>query len=285
MSHPGWGTTASTHRDGAFAIGEPRSASTWFPVNEHPRTRPRTRLRSRCRRGWRRSATGCRPDGAATRARLDTVAVGGAAPDGQLPGHGGDRGLPGDQTGSTPAGRWWWRSTPTCRRRIDQQLLRPDRSRTCWRSWFGPYPFEAYGGVVAGRPAWGSHWRPRAARSTARFFIAGQDGTRGDRARTGPPVVRQQRVDHQLAGHWLNEGFATYAEWLFERVRRRRHRAGDIRSLLGRARRGRTGFGATPTGGSGRRSSCSIRGVRTRGDDPARAAGHGRRRGVLRDPA
>ena len=37
----------------------------------------------------------------------------------------------------------------------------------------------------------------------------------GARARAGPPVVRRQRLVARLEEIWLNEGFATYAEWLW----------------------------------------------------------------------
>src|SRR5688572_29682219 len=38
ISSPGLGATGfMSTRDGAFAIGEPQSATTWFPVTDHPR--------------------------------------------------------------------------------------------------------------------------------------------------------------------------------------------------------------------------------------------------------
>ena len=79
---------------------------------------------------------------------------------------------------------------------------------------------------------------------------------------------------------WLNEGFATYGEWMWldeagcSRWRRRRRSA--LRRTAGRGDRRRR---------PDRHRAVRARGVRGRGDGAPRAAPRGRRRRLLRDPA
>ena len=89
----GWLRTA----DGAIALGEPESASTWFPVNDHPRDKATYRHRDdRARRAVARSATAC-PAGTQDDGGWTTWTLDRGHADGQLPGDRGDRQVPGDE--------------------------------------------------------------------------------------------------------------------------------------------------------------------------------------------
>jgi aminopeptidase N len=212
-----WVTTV----DGAVAVGEPEIAAWWFPSNDHPSDRAtfditidaprrlqalsngtlvdRTRLPGRLTRWhWRTS------DPMAT--YLAFMAVGRydvrSGVDGRLP------------------------YTFAVSRRVDRQT-----TRDAWRSLrrtapatrflasrFGDYPFDSIGGVVPGAVTSGNfsyalenQTRPLYAPG---FFANGPDSS-----------IIVHEMAHQWFGDavtlrrwrniWINEGFATYAEWLW----------------------------------------------------------------------
>jgi aminopeptidase N len=201
--------------DGAIALGQPESASTWFPVNDHPSDK-------------------------ATYDLEITVPEGLSALSNGVPG------------GTTEADGWttwkWSEKTPmasylaymvTGRYRVktdthkgkplvsaipselprnspaERAMARTGEIADFLETQFGPYPFGAYGGVVVtdkrigyaletqSRPVYGNV-----------FFQRGPD--------TG---VVAHELAHQWFGDsvsiaqwkdiWLNEGFASYAEWLW----------------------------------------------------------------------
>jgi aminopeptidase N len=204
--------------DGGFALGEPESASTWFPVNDHPLDK-------------------------ATYAFEITVPDGLAAISNGVPG------------ASTRAGGWttwrWSEGAPMAsylatvvighyRVRTSEHAGRPVvtavaaslpaggvEDRTIARSTevadflatrFGPYPFDAYGGVVLNdeRIGYALETQSRPVYSDAFFGNPGRDAS----------WVLAHELAHQWFGDsvsvhhwqdiWLNEGFASYAEWLWE---------------------------------------------------------------------
>jgi aminopeptidase N len=203
-------------KDGAFALGEPESASTWYPVNDHPADKAT----------WRLAMTV--PDG------LDVLS----------------NGVPGPHTTAAGWTTWTWSESAPMASYLSTVVIGryrvvegthdgkplvtavPDSlpadgpaAKSVGRTGeiadflatqFGPYPFDAYGGIVLDdervgyaletqtRPVYGST-----------FF------------RTAPnPVVIAHELAHQWYGDsvalerwqdiWLNEGFATYAEWLWQ---------------------------------------------------------------------
>lgn len=197
--------------DGATAIGEPLSASTWFPVNDHPRDK-------------------------ATYAFAITVPNGGVAVANGAP-----------QGSESLGGRTTWRyeeNSPMAsylatmivgdfdlkitthkdiplvlavhRRNDERSTLMGQLERTgpiidVLSGMFGPYPFTSAGGVVP---------------SPELHHDALENQTRPIYSE-GPPSesLMVHELAHQWFGNsvsvtswqdmWLNEGFATYAEWLY----------------------------------------------------------------------
>jgi len=205
--------------DGAFAIGQPRSASTWLPVNGHPRDKATYAigvtvpdglaavsngvLRARTSAGGR--TTWCWVEETPMASYLVALAVG----DYRVTTAVHDDGLP--VVTAVHAG------LPES---VDTQVARTAEIADRLARWFGPYPGSAYGGIVLGDDGAGfaleTQSRPTYAPA---FFAGGRDATR----------VIVHELAHQWFGNsvslrqwrdiWLNEGFATYAEWLWEEHR------------------------------------------------------------------
>ncbi|WP_416902409.1 M1 family metallopeptidase [Micromonospora echinospora] len=202
--------------DGAVALGQPESASTWFPVNDHPFDKATYDVEVTV------------PDGLA--------AVSNGVPEGR-----------------TSAGGWttwkWAERTPMAsylstlvigeyRVRTGEHKGRPvvtavaaglpadgpaarslDRTTEIadyLETLFGPYPFESYGGIAVADPRVGYALETQSRPVYGPGFFA--DG------QPNPNVVAHE-LAHQWFGNsvsvarwsdiWLNEGFATYAEWLW----------------------------------------------------------------------
>lgn len=210
-----------TTPDGALAVGQPEAAAHWFPANDHPKDKARYRIRLTAPRRLDAVANGLpvghrqRRDWATTTWRLrdpmasylSFMAIGrfdvrryrGA-------------GLPIIDAIDSGIGG-------PLRRRIESSLGRQGEIIRHQRKWFGPYPFEAAGALVDDIPigfALENQTRPVYSPlfwSLPFFPTLGDDVVVHELAHMwyGDSVAVRRWRDI-----WLNEGFATYAEWLWQ---------------------------------------------------------------------
>ncbi|MEH0828243.1 MULTISPECIES: M1 family metallopeptidase [unclassified Micromonospora] len=200
--------------DGAIALGQPESASTWFPVNDHPLDKATYDIEITVPKGLTAVSNGV-PKGrsdadgwttwkwseaAPMASYLSTVVIG----DYRVT-TGEHKGRPVFSAVSSALGKG----------AADASMARTTEVADYLESVFGPYPFAAYGGVVVAddriRYALETQSRPVYG---AGFFRGGEN--------TG---VVAHELAHQWFGNsvslakwqdiWLNEGLATYAEWLW----------------------------------------------------------------------
>jgi len=214
-TEPGLGEDGFLYRgDGAVAIGEPEVAAAWFPVNDHPRDKATYTIRITVPDGLDALSNGvlaCKASAAGATAwtwresapmapYLATLVIGHYR-----------------VTQSTHQGRPVVLAVAsTLPTGVDKQMARTPEITDFLQTQFGPYPFDALGGIVIddarirfalenqSRPVYG-----------AGFFDKGADAG----------WVIAHELAHQWYGDsvsvdtwdqiWLNEGFATYAEWLF----------------------------------------------------------------------
>jgi aminopeptidase N len=203
-------------KDGGLALGEPDSASTWYPVNDHPADKATFSLAMTV------------PDG------LEVLS----------------NGVPGPRDTAGGWTTWRWSESAPMASYLSTVVIGQYRIRTSTHAGkpmviaipaslpadgpaaqsmgrtgeiadflatqFGPYPFDAYGGIVLDddRVRYALETQSRPVYGNA-FF------------RSGPvPDVVAHELAHQWFGDsvalerwqdiWLNEGFATYAEWLWQ---------------------------------------------------------------------
>jgi aminopeptidase N len=202
--------------DGAVALGQPESASTWYPVNDHPADKATFQLAmtvpdgleviSNGVPGPKRSAAGWTTwqwsESLPMASYLSTVVIGKYR-----------------VTSSTHAGRPMVTAIPESMAANGPAAVSVARTGEIvdfLAGRFGPYPFDAYGGVVIDDSRIGYALETQSRPVYGRAFFAG-----------GPnPVVIAHELAHQWFGDsvalerwqdiWLNEGFATYAEWLWQ---------------------------------------------------------------------
>ncbi|MEJ3743778.1 M1 family metallopeptidase [Actinomycetes bacterium KLBMP 9797] len=208
--------------DGAIALGQPESASTWFPVNDHPSDKATYDFEITVPEGVEALSNGV-PGGASPAADgwttwkwsertpmasyLATLVIGQYR-----------------VTTGTHQGRPMVTAVSTRQPRngaAEQAMALTGEIADFLATQFGPYPFESYGGVVVdderigyaletqSRPVYGNVWF--------------KEGLNED--------VVAHELAHQWFGDsvsiarwsdiWLNEGFASYAEWLWAEERGR----------------------------------------------------------------
>ena len=202
--------------DGAVALGQPESASTWFPVNDHPSDKATFKLAMAVPDGLAALSVGVPgprsssggwttwrwTESAPLASYLSTVVIGKYR-----------------VTTTTHAGKPMVTAIPETMPAggpAARSMARTGEIADFLATRFGPYPFDAYGGIVVAderiRYALETQSRPAYGRG---FFDDQQNDT-----------VVAHELAHQWFGDsvaldrwrdiWLNEGFATYAEWLWE---------------------------------------------------------------------
>jgi aminopeptidase N len=206
-----------TTADGAIAIGEPEVASTWFPVNDHPRDKATYTIKVSAPTALAALSTGVlQTKQASSRAGFTTWTWRTSAPMApylatvvigtyrvQESTHDGRPVVLAVHTSLSTA--------------IDTELAKTPAVIDFLASKFGPYPFDALGGIAINDPRVGyaleNQTRPI---YSDEWFAPGRDSD----------DVIAHELAHQWFGDsvsvnewneiWLNEGFATYASWLWE---------------------------------------------------------------------
>ncbi|WP_435871000.1 M1 family metallopeptidase [Micromonospora musae] len=203
--------------DGAVALGQPDSAATWFPVNDHPSDKATYDIAVTVPEGLAALSNGVpgpkRSDDGWTTWRwserspmasyLTTLVVGDyRVTTGTHDGRPIVTAVPSGEPTNGPAAA---------------SLARTGEIADFLAGHFGPYPFESYGGVAVADERIGYALETQSRPVYGPGFFA--DG------RPNPAVVAHE-LAHQWFGNsvslsrwsdiWLNEGFATYAEWLWE---------------------------------------------------------------------
>ncbi|MEU9888135.1 M1 family metallopeptidase [Sphaerisporangium sp. NPDC051011] len=197
-------------KDGAFVTSEPNGAKTWFPSNDHPADKAtfdfditvpagttviaNGELRGKPVNGgptttfsWRESHPMATYLATITLGKFDV------------------------KTGRSPGGIPVYAATdPAFRRRLDYLYTTSATVTDYWSKVFGPYPFSSTGGVIDD-------------------FSSGYALENQTKPMYGGFDPDQSIIAHELAHQWfgdsvsitrwrdlwLNEGFATYAEWLW----------------------------------------------------------------------
>lgn len=206
--------------DGLLIEGEPEVAATWFPVNDHPIDKASYTFRVRVPNGYEVVANGL-PAGSRSSGGWTTSTWDATSPMASY-------------LATVDVGQWDMSSRTTASgiRIIDAvdpdvaalanpSLAREEEMLAFLGTQFGRYPFTTAGGIVDDEPgiffALETQTRPI---YSSIFFepIPGEPGNLGD-------IVVVHELAHQWFGDsvalarwrdvWLNEGFATYAEWLW----------------------------------------------------------------------
>ena len=241
-----------TTPDGVTVAGQPEVAAAWFPVNDHPIDKASYSFDVTVPDGYEVVANGFLRDRDDTR-RLDDLASGRRASRWRRTSPPSTSGTGTSTRGARRAAsrsttRSTRRSPAGCARRSTRPWPGRARSSTSSSDAFGPYPFSTVGAIVDNQDdlffALETQTRPVYSKY---FWLDGE----------GNPINGDFVVVHELAHQWfgddvalarwqdiwLNEGFATYAEWLWAEYEGSRHAAGDLPGHLRRHPRRRPVLG------------------------------------------
>jgi aminopeptidase N len=219
---PGLGPSAFLATgDGATAIGEPEVSAFWFPSNDHPSDKATYRVTLTVPRRLDAVSNGL-PSATTVHGAWATTTWQARDPMASY--------LAFMSVGRYDVHRWTTaaglpmadavdsRVPARIRRRINASFARQGEILRAESRWFGPYPFETAGGVVDRLPAGFA-----LENQTRPVYVPGFWDV------PGSPTLGDDVVVHELAHQWfgdsvaveqwrniwLNEGFATYAEWLW----------------------------------------------------------------------
>jgi aminopeptidase N len=209
--------------DGATVAGQPEVAAGWFPVNDHPRDKAAYAFDVKVPDGYEVVANGFLRDvdtgGRRTTWRwvapepmasyLATI----------------DIGFWDVSTGRTAQGLPFYDAVDSAltgglRDEIDSSLAKQSEILDLLGAAFGPYPFRTVGGIVEGQDDLRFALETQTRAVYSKLFWLDSEGN----PENGDSVVVHE-LAHQWYGDdvavhrwkdiWLNEGFATYAEWLW----------------------------------------------------------------------
>jgi aminopeptidase N len=200
-----WPTGWHPTRDGAFVANEPRGAPTWFPCNDHPSDKATYRFVVKVPRGTTAVANGAleglvrrRSSTTFTWAAREPLATYAATVTS------GRFRLKRSRIADIPS---WTALAPAEARRARGPLGHSAAILRRFSGAFGPYPFSSTGAIVAAG-------FPGEALETQTRPLYGE---------ASPTWVVAHELAHQWFGDavtparwsdiWLNEGFATWAEW------------------------------------------------------------------------
>jgi aminopeptidase N len=197
--------------DGVFVGDEPDAAHTWFPSNDHPQDKATFGFRVTVPKGLTAVANG-EPTGTSQSGNTATYTWQARDPMATYLAM-VDVGRFKVRTGRTPGGVPVYVAVDpsVSPAGLDALYDQTVKVTDAWATLFGPYPFSSTGGVIDDAPvqfALETQTRPE--------YVAGM---------AAMPTVVAHELAHQWFGDsvtvtrwsdmWLNEGFATYAEWLW----------------------------------------------------------------------
>ncbi|MDH2428791.1 M1 family metallopeptidase [Sphaerisporangium sp. TRM90804] len=196
--------------DGAFVTSEPNGSKTWFPCNDHPADKATFDFDVTVPAGTTVIANGEMRAAPATSGGTTTFAWRESNPMATYLAT-ITMGRFDVRTGKTRGGIPMYAATdPAFRRKLDFLYDTSARTTDYWATVFGPYPFKSTGGVIDD--------------FSSGYALENQTKPMYGGFEPDANIIAHE-IAHQWFGNsvsitrwkdlWLNEGFATYAEWLW----------------------------------------------------------------------